>query len=227
MDELEHRIARLKPDIVVLTETWLHVDIPDVSISLPDFSIVRKDRNNHGGGIIFYISHKYQYHVIDLAPIVSVSECESEISSVFFPSVKLLMIAIYHPFWKNSNRNESAISCILDIIDHVMMTSNFDQSCNIILCGDFNDLVCDIDDIENCTGLKRLVVDNTRGNRILDQIFTNICSNSVPLVSAPIGLSDHAVVMWHPVSERSPVTTKKIIRVFSEANKRSFVTTLF
>ena len=45
MDEVESRVASLKPDCIVFTETWLDDTIPDSCVSLSGFSIARKDRN--------------------------------------------------------------------------------------------------------------------------------------------------------------------------------------
>ena len=60
MDELDNRVARLSPDVIFLTETWLDNDTPDNSVSVSDFSIVRNDRNKFGGGVMFYIRVKFQ-----------------------------------------------------------------------------------------------------------------------------------------------------------------------
>ena len=197
LDEVGSRISRSKPDIVVLTESWLDELVPDSSVSLPAYSVARKDRNKFGGGILIYISVAFQFHILDIHSVSTIDSCDSEILPVLFPSLELVLITVYHPFWNDSTRNIQTISTICDIIEHVFSLSTFEpSSTKIIVCGDFNDLACQLEDLETVTGLSRIVFENTRGNRILDQILTNIKSENVPSVSAPFGRSDHAVVLY-------------------------------
>ena len=48
-----------KPDLICISESHLDNDIKDSSIELPGYSILRNDRNRHGGGVITYIQHCY------------------------------------------------------------------------------------------------------------------------------------------------------------------------
>ena len=110
-----------------------------------------------------------------------------------------------------------------------MSLPNIDvSSTKIIVCGDFNDLVSDLGDLENACDLRRIVSMNTRKNRILDQILTNVpCApNSTPNVLAPFGRSDHAVVFWTPHPVAPPTVIKKRIRNFSKNNRLSFQKTI-
>ena len=61
----------------------------------------------------------------------------------------------------------------------------------------------------------------TRGNRILDQIFTNVNCSVKPVVSAPLGRSDHAVVSWFPCG-KNYISVKKRVRNFCKGNKVLF-----
>ena len=42
-------------DIACITETWLMTEIPDSHVSLKDFTLFRKDRPSHGGGLAAFI----------------------------------------------------------------------------------------------------------------------------------------------------------------------------
>ena len=96
LDEVERRTVSLKPEILVLTETWLDESIPNSCISLSGYSICRNDRNRFGGGIIMYIADKLDYCVINTESESVISVCDSELLTVLFPSLKLIIIAIYH-----------------------------------------------------------------------------------------------------------------------------------
>ena len=82
LDEVEQRLTR--PDVAVLTETWLDEDVPDNSISVSHYCIVRKDRNRYGGGLIFYISNRFLFQIIDDQCVSSLASCGSEILPVIF-----------------------------------------------------------------------------------------------------------------------------------------------
>ena len=51
-------------DFVCLVESWLCMDILDMEISIPNYSIVRLDRNRHGGGVAMYIRNSVSYNVV-------------------------------------------------------------------------------------------------------------------------------------------------------------------
>lgn len=52
LDEVELRVAELRPDLIVLTETWLDDTYDERSISINSYHAVRKDRpSGRGGGI--------------------------------------------------------------------------------------------------------------------------------------------------------------------------------
>lgn len=48
---VEYVVLEHKPDVVVITETWLHKDILDSKVMPPNYTIVRKDGAGRGGGV--------------------------------------------------------------------------------------------------------------------------------------------------------------------------------
>lgn len=54
-DEVVATCSASHPDIVCLVETWLSVDILDSEVFIPNYSVVRLDRNRHGGGVLVYV----------------------------------------------------------------------------------------------------------------------------------------------------------------------------
>ena len=75
--------------------------------------------------------------------------------------------------------------------------------------GDFNRV--DISPINRAHATKQVVDKPTRGNAILDIIITNIknCYNS-PIVSSPVGRSDHNTVYWSPNVIKTTGSVNKI-----------------
>jgi exonuclease III len=48
-------VNHFNPDIISVTETWLHNDIPDVHLYLKDYVIFRKDRIDGYGGVMLAV----------------------------------------------------------------------------------------------------------------------------------------------------------------------------
>ena len=44
-------VSAHKYDVVAITETFLDASVHDSHIAPPGYSVVRKDRNRHGGGV--------------------------------------------------------------------------------------------------------------------------------------------------------------------------------
>ena len=88
--------------------------------------------------------------------------------------------------------------------------------------GDFNDLRKFYNVISRVTQLKPHVKFFTRGEHILDQLFTNIDDYEEPRKLPPVGRSDHCCILWCP-SQNCPVSFSKLrIRKVSKAGVSSF-----
>ena len=222
-DEISSKVRKLRPDFAVFTETWLSEDIPDNSISITGYSTVRCDRNNHGGGIICYLSEHYDFCKYGPADLPCLSNCDSEFLIILIrPSI--LLICVYHAFWSSRLRDDDCITCITDIIDHVSINSTIEPwKLQIIVCGDFNHLHTRYSDISRMTGLTALVESPTRGSNILDQIFSNVKTTKPPSLLPPFGKSDHSVILWRPSQPHHPPTIIKVkTHNMSERNKVKF-----
>lgn len=60
-NELLLLITKEQAEIVLLTETRLS---PTVSVSIPDFDVVRHDRNSNGGGVAILVHRALAYRTI-------------------------------------------------------------------------------------------------------------------------------------------------------------------
>ena len=63
IDELVATCSASHPDIVCLVETWL-VDILNSEVFIPNYSVVRVDRNRCGGGVLVYVHSSITYNVL-------------------------------------------------------------------------------------------------------------------------------------------------------------------
>ena len=66
-DELEILMTENKIDIILINETKLDDTIRDKQVAIECFSLLRLNRNRHGGGVAFYIRETVNYeHQIDI-----------------------------------------------------------------------------------------------------------------------------------------------------------------
>ena len=221
VDEFEDRMRTLEPDVAILTETWLDDTIPDSAITPANYTTCRKDRNAQGGGIACFIKNSFTFSAIDHTSISTPNDCESEILSLFVNELKLLVIGVYHPFWKNPAQDVKCIDHIVSIIDYVRISCHCDPSdLKIVVCGDFNDISQRYDEVSRLTLLSPVVHSPTRDGKTLDQIFSNYCPDHASKLFPPFGRSDHAVIFWNPTSRVT--VTKKAVRNINPSNMADF-----
>ena len=61
IDELRTILIKNGVHVCALNETRLDKDIDDSDIKVPDYSVIRKDRNRNGGGVAIYIHKDINY----------------------------------------------------------------------------------------------------------------------------------------------------------------------
>ena len=49
-------VTLYKPNIITISETWLHDNITDDEIEIENFVLYRADRSSRGGGVITYVA---------------------------------------------------------------------------------------------------------------------------------------------------------------------------
>lgn len=55
-DELRAWVTHYKPNIITISETWLHSKITDESVEIDNFVLYRSDRASRGGGVATYVA---------------------------------------------------------------------------------------------------------------------------------------------------------------------------
>ena len=128
----EFLIKDLNCDIIACTETHLSCAIDDHEVDLDNFSIVRRDRNRHGGGVLIYIRNNINY--------ARLADFESPNSEMIWVEIKngskeILLGACYRPPGQNANE----IKTFLDDLEHALFLADRRKGAMIILMGDFND----------------------------------------------------------------------------------------
>ena len=95
-----HALASLhNPDVITIVESWLSPDIVDSDcVSIPNYQIIRFDRDRHGRGILIYVSDKYTVKLLNKGPFA----LEFMSISVHCTHFKACLCFVYHPLSSSS-----------------------------------------------------------------------------------------------------------------------------
>lgn len=126
MDELRLVCLSEQPDVVCIVETWLDVNILDSEILIANYSVVRSDRNRHGGGIVMYIRDCLHCDVYN----VDTQGLELAIVTVTSNSFRICIGLWYRP--------PCSPVFVLDSLFSVLESLDPSYFSNFVLIGDFN-----------------------------------------------------------------------------------------
>lgn len=196
LDELYVLISNLKIDVVAVTESWLGANIPDSVLHLPNFSIVRHDRQGRlGGGVMLFIRNDNAFKKLDDL----LDSCgDFEILWVLLrPKLLprdvsvLILSVVYFPPWYDVATFTNLCFYIVNCVDRLKQRY---PGAGFLIMGDFNQVDTKLFNKHLC--FNQIVNFATRGANILDKIFTNIARfYSSPIRLPPLGKSDHCCIL--------------------------------
>ena len=127
LDELQLLCAAENPSIVCLVETWLEGDIQDTELTIPNYTIIRLDRNRHGGGVAMFIHDSLSHNVLVSGP----SDLELLIVSIVLPNLRKLCLGVFY-------RPPSSPLSVFDTLSDTLSSLDHTSFTNFILLGDYN-----------------------------------------------------------------------------------------
>lgn len=226
VDDLAVTCASLAPDVVTITETWLHDKIPEGLISIPKYHTQRADRiDRTGGGVCVYIDNMLSVDRL------SIQDHPDYFESVwlFLPDSLILLICAYIPPKVSTSHSNDVISFFTDTIDD-FLNRGFGRF--VIFTGDFNQLnvdkLCSENDIMALNNLP------TRGLNTLDNVL--VSDELVPFyscsVNAPLSSSDHSTIFCTARNDQLCQTSRqpkgRHVEIFDlrSSNVQSFLRTV-
>lgn len=182
-------------DLCGISESWLTNSIPDVSISIPEYSLIRRDRQGRGGGVCIYLKSSIKNELISCSDQIEQLwiKIKGKSNTVAYGVAYRSQAENFRQFW---NCFEMSLSGIYTEID------------NVICMGDFNtDLLnCDnymtkyLLDVFESIGLHQIVHQPTRISgaceSLLDYILvTDTASVQDVNVLPVVDIADHELTV--------------------------------
>ena len=194
MDELRALCLLKKPHCVCIVESWVSQDIADCELFIPNYSIVRLDRNRHGGGILMYCLSSLTSNTI----FKGSADLELLIVSLKTANSVVIVALMYRPPSLSDLIFDELLTALCSHVD----VSLFD---NFVLIGDFNVNLfapCNASDslrllaVTNSLSLSQVVTEPTRisnnSRTLIDLIFLSSLSQLSSCYTIPsLANSDH------------------------------------
>ena len=236
LDEVYLNLAGF--DIIALTETWLHANIPNSMLHINDYNILRYDRvsidasvKKRGGGIAVYVSDRYTDYVEPLTHLSNISpDMEQYWIEVKKPFCKpIWMCTCYRPPSGNTKIAFEELSKVISILDKKTYAAE------ILIMGDLN-----INYTSKTSSEFRALKEFERKHVLIQIInsptrITNKVKSTIDLVLTdmsfisesgvlPVAISDHLPIYLIKKKTR-PIKTFDLIkgRSYKRYNKDIFV----
>lgn len=205
-------VSQYKPDVLTLSETWLHSKTSDIRIKLDDYVLYRADRGTRGGGVAIYVSSHFVSEVITPKIRPSSFECIF-VKLKLHENKHLITGSIYRP----PSIHPDSMKCMLSTL------SSFEHPCEIIILGDFNSNWLDRSSSKDKNSLKSINLSQLtneparvdgRSKSLLDWILATLPDR---ITGSGECFSDHSAIFcaW---KIKSPSLPPKCIRVRQSKN---------
>ena len=190
---------------IALTESWLTEVIPDAAVEIPNFTLIRADRDTatckkSGGGVVFYINDTWCNNISIKSKVCT---RDIELLSVnlrphYLPREfsNIYITQVYIP----PSANKALAAELLS--ETINKLSDEKPDALQIVLGDVNR--CEL----NLGNFTQYVTCPTRQDQILDHFYCNVKEAYRATQGAPLKNSDHNMIYMQPVYRRKLSTQK-------------------
>ena len=213
INEIAHTMNSVDTEIALFTETWLSGSVPDEPINISDYQVFRRDHVGwQHGGVCLYVKSSIQCSILSDFSHLNHEVLWADLRLRHLPRGFSNIIVIVGVVYQYPDADDSAMRDYL-VSSLVSLEATY-PNCAFILAGDFNRTFLPlIQSGVKAFHLKPTVDFPTRGDRTLDQIFTNLCDYfSAPISLPPFGLSDHVTVFMGSGTRDNSKPKRKIIK---------------
>ena len=214
MSEVRYLSRKTNVAVLAITESWLDGSYTDDAVKIDGYSIQRRDREGHAGGICVYIRDDIAFN---RRSDLENEELEDLWVEILLTHTKPIYLGVCYRNEKNNN--------LLKCLDNTF--SKIRPDCDSLVLGDFNicilknktKLCKDYKSLLTYYNCKQLVHSPTRvtekTSTLLDHIFTNNIEKISQSGVLPMGLSDHFLTYCTRKSIRGHIGTHKTISIRS------------
>ena len=125
IDEIRDIANRIKPAVLGITESKLDSSVTNMEVNINGYSIIRNDRNRHGGGVACYVKNDLCFNTKKIFP----NSVEHVFFEILIPKVKPIAVGI---FYRPPNSND-----FLNLLSNSFQQIDLNKK-EIDLLGDFN-----------------------------------------------------------------------------------------
>ena len=90
-DEIRDIANRIKPAVLGVTESKLDSSVTNMEVNISGYSIIRNDRNRHGGGVACYVKNDLCFNTKKIFP----NSIEHVFFEILIPKVKPIAVGIF------------------------------------------------------------------------------------------------------------------------------------
>ena len=187
IDEIHSQLClRDHYDVICISETWLHLDILDDAVDIPNYQLFRKDRpEGRGGGVAIYV-HKS-------LPVKRRNDLEENNLELLLLELtsqqkRFILGCCYRPPGTNARDAQIFIDTFQIVVNNII----FDAPESLFLLGDFNDKCILWDDEHTGSEL---------GRKLHNLVLTN---NLFQIIQEPTHLTPHNISTLDLILTDSP-----------------------
>lgn len=120
-------------DVICISETWLHPDISNATIDIPNYQIFRRDRaEGRGGGVAIYVHESLP---VKQRADLEDNNIELVLLELTAQNKKFILGCCYRPPGANAREVKTFLETFQTVINNII----FDAAESFFILGDFND----------------------------------------------------------------------------------------
>lgn len=226
LDELRIIARNSRAACICITETWLDETVFDLEIQLENYSLRRKDRNRHGGGVCIYVRSDLAFNPLDQ---LSHEDLEAMWIELLLPKTKPIVCGVvYRPPHQTD---------FYELLESVCLATSYFNERECVVLGDFNtnvsgskkcNLVKSLSSFLDLFNMSQIVKDFTRVSTTSSSTIDLILVSDSEKISQngvfDIGISDHCLIYCTRKVKRSIFNKHNTVTIRStkDYNKEEF-----
>ena len=219
LDELRIIARNTRAACICITETWLDETVLDSEIQIQNYSIRRKDRNRHGGGVCIYVRTDLAFNPLDQ---LSHDNLEATWIELLLPKTKPIVCGVvYRPPQQTD---------FYELLESVGLETSFFDETECVVLGDFNtyvssnkrsNLVKSLSSFLDLFNMSQIIKDFTRVSTTSSTIDLIPVTDSEKISQhgvLDIGVSDHSLIYCTRKVTRSIFNKHNTVTIRSTKN---------